>query len=334
MKIALIVESFSEPWNEGYKNIAKYTYELLKDNPTLDISVISANKVYSTNFEDFDLIHVFNFKPKIGFFLKYSGKVKLVKHFAKNDIRHSHEKIKFRLQSFLFWDAFTTTTLELKKDLSYLGSRKIFNLIPPIPAAYFKPASRTECLLSLNLDELQSQKIIIYTGRINKQRKADWIYDCFSKKNVDTRYILAISEGIDNNLQKLENVIVLPKVLDIRWLYSIADLLIYPVERDGAVEPPLTVLEAMSCGCTVAAYKNAGISQIITSGVNGFLFSTLEELNQIVKDIASNKFELNLIKNNARNTIVKNFDLNDLQNTYFSFYENLLNNSINQVVGQ
>lgn len=325
MKIAFIVESFSEPWNEGYKNIARYIYDLLK-NSEIEISVIPSNEVKSTCLSKFEVIHVFNYKASLRLLIKYYKKTKFVKHFAKNDLGRLRDRIKFKLQSLLFWDAFTTTTPKLKQDLCFLGGNKIFCLPPPIPVDYFIPMDRNKCIQSLNLELIQSKKIIVYTGRLNKQRKTDWIYDCFSQKIAGVSFVLAISEGLeDNPLTRIDDLIILPTVKDVRSLYSIADLLIYPVERGGAVEPPLTVIEAMSCGCVVAAYKHEIIAEIISSGNNGFLFSNITELKDIVQTISKSNVNMQHLKQNARVTILTKFG--NLLPIYRSFYNRLLINS-------
>ena len=56
----------------------------------------------------------------------------------------------------------------------------------------------------------------------------------------------------------------------LKMTYCAADVTAVPSLADNL---PLTVLEALSCGCPVVAFNNGGIPDLITHGVNGFLAS-------------------------------------------------------------
>ena len=61
-------------------------------------------------------------------------------------------------------------------------------------------------------------------------------------------------------------------------LYSAADVVLLPFAAPVAVEPPLTLLEAMACGATVAAAPAANRSAVVEDGANGTTFDTPELL--------------------------------------------------------
>ncbi|MEO7911917.1 MAG: glycosyltransferase family 4 protein [Roseiflexaceae bacterium] len=61
-------------------------------------------------------------------------------------------------------------------------------------------------------------------------------------------------------------------------LYCAADLVLLPFSAPVAVEPPLTLLEAMACQATVAVASAANRSQLIANRWNGITYSTPEEL--------------------------------------------------------
>jgi glycosyltransferase involved in cell wall biosynthesis len=107
--------------------------------------------------------------------------------------------------------------------------------------------------------------VIARTLKLIKDRRVKL---ALSLTNITSRKLIELKKFLIMNRVKF---IV---VKDIRLFYSSVDLLVYPVEREGAVEPPLTLLEAMSNGCAVAAYKNMITSKLILDGYNGFLFSS------------------------------------------------------------
>ena len=68
--------------------------------------------------------------------------------------------------------------------------------------------------------------------------------------------------------------------------YSAADMLILPSKFDtfGCV-----VLEAMSCGCPVAAYRTKGPKDIIQNDFNGFVVNTRSEMAAQINDLLNDK---------------------------------------------
>jgi glycosyltransferase involved in cell wall biosynthesis len=60
--------------------------------------------------------------------------------------------------------------------------------------------------------------------------------------------------------------------------YSAADLVLLPFSAAVAVEPPLTLLEALACEAVVALAPHANRSQIVSDRVNGLCYETPEQL--------------------------------------------------------
>lgn len=75
-----------------------------------------------------------------------------------------------------------------------------------------------------------------------------------------------------------------------------------------------SMLEAMSTGCCVIASKTPPVEEIITNNFNGYLvdFYNIPEIIKKVEYALDNKTEIKNIKNNARKTILNNYDLKKL----------------------
>jgi glycosyltransferase involved in cell wall biosynthesis len=71
------------------------------------------------------------------------------------------------------------------------------------------------------------------------------------------------------------------------------------------------MLEAMSCGCVVIGSNTPPVLEIIEDNYNGLLvdFFNPEQIVQKINDVLENPKKMQTIKDNARNTIVKNYDL-------------------------
>jgi glycosyltransferase involved in cell wall biosynthesis len=63
-------------------------------------------------------------------------------------------------------------------------------------------------------------------------------------------------------------------------LYCAADVVLLPFSAPVAVEPPLTLLEAMACQATVAVAPAANRSQLVANRWNGIAYSAPEQLAQ------------------------------------------------------
>jgi glycosyltransferase involved in cell wall biosynthesis len=63
-------------------------------------------------------------------------------------------------------------------------------------------------------------------------------------------------------------------------LYCAADVMLLPFNAPVAVEPPLTLLEAMACQATVAVAPEANHSQIVANRWNGIAYRAPEDLGQ------------------------------------------------------
>ncbi|MGI0491089.1 glycosyltransferase [Alkalinema pantanalense CENA528] len=81
--------------------------------------------------------------------------------------------------------------------------------------------------------------------------------------------------------------------------YASADAFIFPSRTETL---GLVLLEAMAAGCPVIAANSGGIPDIVTDGVNGFLFEPQDEVGAIkaTQRLLANPQERNILRQNAR----------------------------------
>jgi glycosyltransferase involved in cell wall biosynthesis len=81
--------------------------------------------------------------------------------------------------------------------------------------------------------------------------------------------------------------------------YASADAFIFPSRTETL---GLVLLEAMAAGCPVIAAKAGGIPDIVTDGINGFMFDPADEQGAIVatQKLLGMKAERELLRHNAR----------------------------------
>ena len=96
----------------------------------------------------------------------------------------------------------------------------------------------------------------------------------------------------------------------VKFLNS-CDLFVLPRRSShGTTLYPVVLIEALACGIPVLSSDLPEVRDIINEGENGFLFKTndVNHLRQRIEEIYMNRDKLNRIRENARETILKNFD--------------------------
>ena len=70
---------------------------------------------------------------------------------------------------------------------------------------------------------------------------------------------------------------------------------------------PMSLLEAMSCGCPVVTTDTCGIASVIKHGVNGLVANTADEATAAIRMLLTDKELANNLGENARQTILDRF---------------------------
>jgi len=70
---------------------------------------------------------------------------------------------------------------------------------------------------------------------------------------------------------------------------------------------PMSLLEAMSCGCAVVTVKASMMPEIIENGVNGFISDNMDELKKYIKEVLADDELRTKLGNAARQTIIDRF---------------------------
>jgi glycosyltransferase involved in cell wall biosynthesis len=106
-------------------------------------------------------------------------------------------------------------------------------------------------------------------------------------------------------------------------LYSMADILVLPSLYENL---PFGVLEAMSCELAVVASRVGGITEVITDGENGMLFSpgNVEELAKIIIMLLEDRKLRNRLGKNARQTMIKGFSWATIAENTLRVYKEVL----------
>jgi glycosyltransferase involved in cell wall biosynthesis len=300
-----------------------------------------------------DLIHMIGVNPGIFTFLsklsRRSRKLKLVRHaymppFQGESIFNYLER-PFLRGVYSRLDAIFVTSSLIQSWLlnSRINAKRIFVIPPPIDHEFFKPIenkmARGSCVPH------EDRHIILYMGPIYPSRfpmlEILKMFELLKSGGLevallivargyrdDGRWVSRIKEvALKMNLQ--ENVKVYIRALNQKEkvdLYNLADIVIFPYKGFVAADPPLTLLEAMSCGKIVVASKVQSIPRIIRHGVNGLLVDKPRS-QQLAETInyALTSTQVEKIQTNARSTIIDNFSGSKIAEKLLHVYDELVN---------
>lgn len=70
---------------------------------------------------------------------------------------------------------------------------------------------------------------------------------------------------------------------------------------------PMSLLEAMSCGCAIVTVDASMMSNIIVNGVNGFITNDKNQMTHYINELLNNEDLRNRLGSNARKTIIDLF---------------------------
>lgn len=168
------------------------------------------------------------------------------------------------------------------------------NVIPfGAPIDYFYPKPKTDKLFRA-----------LFVGRVGPRKGVHYLLQAWQELNLPESELLlvGINEFPDNYLAQYRNKTrYIPSVphASLNEYYSSADVLVLPTLVEGL---PLVVLEAMACGLSVITTPNAGVSDIIADGEEGFIvpIRNVEALKEKLEWCYSHTLELAEMGRRAR----------------------------------
>lgn len=143
----------------------------------------------------------------------------------------------------------------------------------------------------------QTDKIILYVGRIAKEKNIDFLldnHDYFTKQNKNIK-LLIVGDGPDcetykakvKKIHQEENIIFAGKVPynDIPYYYNIGDIFVTSstTETQG-----LTIIEAMSATMPVVCIDDESFKKTVVHGLNGYLFKNKKEYKKYIEELIEN----------------------------------------------
>jgi glycosyltransferase involved in cell wall biosynthesis len=233
----------------------------------------------------------------------------------------------------------------IRNALASLDNRLRISVIPPpVDTSIYKPSTTCKELqwlgdfggsLILYLGPIFSQRFpaLIVLRAIAKLRERGYdvtllIVASMRHNEADRPYIGVIRDLIDK-LKLSKSVKLQIKVLTEKekvMLYNLADVILYlPLNEVELADPPITVLEAMSCGRRVIATDVMSLPEIITDGFNGFMIKRPDLTDMALADKIEEALSKKIVAEEVRKTIKDGFSLDEVAKRLLHSYNELMN---------
>jgi glycosyltransferase involved in cell wall biosynthesis len=201
------------------------------------------------------------------------------------------------------------------------------NIIPhAVNCNIYKPLDKQFCRKALNLPE--NKKILLYStdshSRANK--KFEYVIDAINMSKRNDLLLLTIGNFSKEKVKVKCDIINLGFIHNEELLpiiYSASDITKIPSIQESF---SLVTIESMACGVPVVAFNTTGPAEIITHNKTGYLaeIGVVEDLAKGIDSILEDANNYLSMSINARNTVLKNYNISEIYKLYLNIYNQSL----------
>lgn len=176
--------------------------------------------------------------------------------------------------------------------------------------------------------EVKREKIILNIGRLVPEKGHKYLIEAFNLLDSNDWKLVIIGEGIlrkdiekqIDNLNLKDKVLLLGTIVDVDIWYAKASIFAFPSISEGF---PNALVEAMSAGLPCVSFDcDAGPSDIIQNGINGYLVRTKEVdgLAKILDELINDEeLRLNIGLNAMK--VKETFDSEKISKEFLTFFK-------------
>jgi glycosyltransferase involved in cell wall biosynthesis len=183
-------------------------------------------------------------------------------------------------------------------------------------------------------EKAKQRKFITFIGRLSYIKGIDIFIEIIKdlyKKDKNLNFLIVGDGPLRNLVENAKKKLPIKhyesypytKISDI---YNISKILLLTSRFEGL---PTTILESLSCETPVIASDVGGVSEVISNGINGYLFdlSAKEKIYKVILDLVHNETYLKKLGENGRKIIEKSYSWNIISNKIERIYRDLMKNS-------
>ena len=227
--------------------------------------------------------------------------------------------LKSELNSLIYKNTLRQSIQEVKHSDFYLVASRFSQISLTTYGVYTENISM--CPYGINKNIVKNNQVVpenshrsskircVYVGRVNQQKGFHYLIKAISDLKEDN-FIFRIIGAYNDKYEMVNDLPGSCKLIGhipkngVYNIYENTDVMIFPSLADGF---GLVVLEALSFGIPVICSRNAGASDLIVDGFNGFLVDAGDEvaIKNKLNWIDSNRDKFVLMRNNASISVGK-----------------------------
>jgi len=313
------------------------------------LQIIKIFSVFLT--KRFDIVHLHGFSSRSALIVlisKLFHKKVIIKmtSFGHDDTVSIKNKSRLYFLIFSLADTYIGVSPIFKETYrkSELDERKYYQIPNGVDTNLFLPLANVK-----EKNELRSElglpidiSLILVVGHFSIDKSANHVLDAWlriQKESNNQSGIVFIGSTNNNSFEVDRNIVnsiyskskqfigervfFVEKTNHIEQYYQAADVYVLSSVREGL---PNTLLEAMSCALPVISTRLKGITDwVIKHNVNGLLYQPgdVENLALLLERVVNDVKCKNYLGVNAREEVLKRFDIDDTSNKILSLYEQL-----------
>ncbi|RJQ56187.1 MAG: glycosyltransferase [Nitrospiraceae bacterium] len=319
-KILMISEALSAPFDEGIKNVAFSLYTHVKsrsdliavtgienDTNNLTIEKVCLNKLFlSPGLRRLIRTHapdIILYLPEASVTFNSFIRAKILKMLcgaARVVVLGVQHRGYTTAQEFILSKLLKPDLLLLmgKADEKYFLSRgmRVKVLSPAVDCIKFAPSTKAERKKIRGEYNIPDNKtVVLHVGHIKADRNIECLLELQKIDNIQVVLVGSTSMETDHDLKdalvKSGIKIIDVYVPDIPIIYGMADIYVFPVRGGvtGAIDMPLSVLEAMACNLPVISTRFGALPDFFKEDSALRYFDTREELAGLIKGMDINE---------------------------------------------
>ena len=315
-------------------------------------AILKFTTMFLSERKDFQIVHLHGYSLK-SVFLTILAKIYDKKVIIKMTSIGHDDPLAIRergfLLSYFFSKADTYVGISPYFEMLYKQSKLPLDHLIHIPNGVdtnrFCPVSfEKKSILRDQLGLPQKMKLILFVGHFSREKSPDILLDAWmmyvSRTFPDSGIVFIGSTNPDHyevNAELVKDIketsyphinkriFFIERTQSIEKVYKTVNIFVLPSLREGL---PNSLLEAMACGLPVVSTKINGVTDwVVTDGINGLLVEPgiRDDLGKAIKRILSDAVLAESLGLQARETILDNFSINKVAESYLQLYSEFVN---------